>query len=1721
MALDFVTSPERDVSAGIDARSAENQIDAGFVRDLLNGDIVEKSPRKRRGYQTYAGNIPIRVSQMEYKNSENQVWFTLDSSVGTGSTVSLASVRSSPLVVYGRSSEFTSGQGPFITTADAAKYYSGFTTSIRKELTAGSGTLSIESSEHGLGTTDLYVSVVESTSTSDRSYVNLLPDSISLNESTFDISVGYTAYVDKDAYVFYADKSTVTGSSYVHTAAAVATGVQTISIPAATHNLAGFNILSQMYQDTGAARIRVTPDSFEMAANGDITITVNNGTGGTIDLIVVLSVTDIANSVTGTVNAGSTGTITISNVTSPWIFHSIYLEQSPGGVKEQVIADSVSYDDSNQTLTIEFTNETASAVNFFVFYEYGEIRSNQLVVSDVTVTVDGIDERPQITIWGLDHQDIYPEKSVREGWVTHIDSYRRSGEQRIVSGLGGNLFTANDYSESGSTYLYPLLYPRVVARSASARILAPLFWDSGENPARTRGYITSTNSGTNWAVVSAVEYDSSNGFTKYTIELPSKLILDSTGSPTTLSSVISTTSGVEDFLTVQNMSYRIHNGTFRIRQIQDGSNEINIWVENEDNSADFDDDGVGGEAGVFTDQLVWTANSPFIPDDRLISESLDDSHVCTVLGSSTTTTVTDGVIDIIEVPAGVFFNATRTSSVIPLRSAYPTASSSATNLVRGDMLSYSGPDELNEQPQVLRQLRVFAVNSDSDRTVDITSDGEIATAELQSGDTSHLQVGSKVLLLQAGVYTGVVEIASIPSSDSFTFLSEETDSVSGTLAGKTMQIDEELEWSDTVSDTYYFRCEQRWIPVEAPDDSFGLTPNTYIRHFDTGTYSDQSFMRSTMVQDNLYLTNYDDEVFKFDGENLYRAGIPQWQPGLFLTQETSGATIVTNLRAVAFSAKDATTGRLTITFADTNVIPVGASVRLTGSTQTYTVRAYADDASDYYMFVDRALDSGVAASGTTSEIGTFRYYYILNAIDANDNLIASAVAGHQDHVVELTGNAAIQHKIVGLPAWDVLDYDRLEVQIYRTKMNQSAPFYLITTIPMDFDNTQGYLLYRDSFADSDLTELDPVNTALKGAELGTAWSGPLRSKYITSIGNRAVLGNIRDYPQLDIQIVADASVANSAFAGDTLLFRRDSTDSGTSTNMVDRVKFEWKNGFTGNASNFVIGSDEVTFDTSTNTGAVAGDWIYLGWSTVAITGRQLDYSGWYMVKSSNATTCTIRVIGAASAATYPNRYSHATDPTDVPVLLGTDGNLGMANGDSFDLFDSMRRMAMAINAVMRQVDVAITGMEDFRPWLSARGGNDLSPAGRLIVRRERSDAETIELVPTFSGYDLFVNSVKRSSGSQISASTKVFPSRILISYENYPEIFDNPTSTLDSESDSAIDINSADGQEITGIIPFFGEAAFGASQQAAILVVFKSNSIYLVDLNQKLAGQNAVQRIETEGLGCTAPYSIAVTKKGIMFANESGIYCLRRDQSIQYTGRYMERNWTERVDLDLLELCHGHHFGVGRVYKLSVPLVDQNATYIEPSEAYVYNHTGEAEGKIGAWSRYDNHPAIGWANLLSKAYFASTMGRVFSIRDTGEDSDYRDDSSAITFRLDTRPNDFGNSGIRKVFDRVIAHYRNSTSSENTTLAYAIDMEQEYSETSQLTLTRNTANSALSDVVGRDITTVAHNLERNRGVFLGLRIENDGIDEPLEVAGLDVRVGGLSSKGILQARETNE
>lgn len=1723
MALTFSRIREESL-IGLDLRTPENRIPGGYLRDALNAEVVQGLARKRPGYAGYAGNMPVRVVEVEYREAENEICFTLDADVANAS-IDLLTARSSPLVVQGRLSG-NIGAGPF-TTADAAKYYNGWFQEIRKTFLTGTNTLTIDGTSHGLSTADLFVQVSEATSpvTLDNKLIEW--DNINIDEATADVDIDYTNGTgsDKSVFVYLADQSPVAGTSYVSPVVNIGGGsTVTTTVPAAAHQLANFNVVARVYRDNGVTRDIVTPDALTVnTTTGAVQWTISNNTGIAADYFVILAAAPSTNVKQGSLS-GSTYTITLSAPASPFIFPGIYV--SNGVLLEQVIADEVEYDSVADTIKLTFENPGSDA--FTVYWIDGQIRSTQICVTDTTLTASGTDTRPQLTLWGLDHAEIYSSTAPqRAGWVFHIDSYRVAGDSRIVAGLGGVLYAARDYSESATVYLYGQAYPSLFGRVASLHKLAPPFWETGETPQRTRGYITGTGLGEGAATCVAVDWDSGLSAVRYEITIPSLSMFTSTGAVETDVNDIFT---IGDLMEADSMPYSRHNGTFTVVQVARSGNTLEVWADNPlVDGPDWDDAGCAGNVRITTDLITLQSDSPFLANDTIQGDAIVESQQIICVNSTAAVLRVSGVVDVLTLQAGVQLTGVRTSDVIPLRLVDDTAST--LNFVRGDILEYSA------QPN--RPLRISYVNPLADvSSCSITGDGTTATLVLGSGDTEHLSIGMRVLIEQAGAYSGIATITNIPGLTSFEFESEETASESGVLLrGHTVHIGEPIEWADTTSDSNTLTVARRMLPIEAPDDSYALTPSTRPLYFDAQSSTEQLPLRSTLISDNLYLTNGQDEVMKFDGVNLYRAGLPRWQPGAFIQTDTTTGSIPVLTRSLTILATTTAAefangqGRYT---AGSDTVPVGSTVIVTQGSISVTAKvtaytAVTSPSAISYIEFDSPLTTLTPGSTAAVSLTTiYRYSYRLHMVDANNNVIASAVAQSEDYTAILTQACQIRHKVVGLPPLDNYDYDRLYFQAYRTLADAAAPFYLVYQTRLPFSGNDGYIEFTDSFSDENIEpNLETIN--LPGGSAANR-EEPVRAKYLTSAANSLVLANLRDYPQLDVQFRGNDQTTATGFNGTILTFLRDLTDPGTTTDMTNRVRYQFVDGTTNQTISSITGTLGSNFVVTTSAvhGLVDGDWVYIYWptaSTPSLSARPITYSGWWQVDSLTATTFRVNYTGSGSGvpATFPTRLVTATAKKDVPVLLGSssnpDGNNSSANANTdVPLFQAGRRLALAINASMRMVDTGLSGYSTFTPWITAIGGNDTGAAGRLLVRRTRTE-ETVFGVSTTAlglGYALFLNEVQYAQGNTVSSTEKLFPSRIIISHDSFPEIFDAPASAFDFQSVSAVDVNPSDGQEITGVIPFFGESAFGAAQQSGVVVVFKEESIYLVDVAQKRAGASAVQRIETEGIGCTAPGSIAVTRGGIMFANQAGVYILTRDMKVEYQGWSVERKWLRSVNRDQLDLVAGHHFSTGKQYKLSVPVGTDESN----SEVLVYDHSGETAQVPAGWTRYDNHPATGWCNLGRQSFFGATTGRVFVIRDSGEEWDYQDDNSGYTFQLQLRANDFGLIGARKVFGDINIAYRSEFSS-STQVATAVDTAQAYQPVTGVEIQATTRDlTGLGDASGQDVVTVLHSLATRKGVSLSVQISNSNVREAVEISGIEYRVGIYGDgQGVKQAVDT--
>lgn len=1526
------------------------------------------------------------------------------------------------------------------------------------------------------------------------------------------------------------------------------------------------------------------------------------------------------------------------------------------------------------------------------------------------------------------------------------------------------------------------------------------------------------------------------------------------------------------------------------------------------------------------------------------------------------------------------------------------------------------------------------------------------------------------------------------------------------LVGHTVTLDESVSLEDSASSAISVSVPGRWLPIEAPDHAASEAPSSYSRYLSNSTYDNQPILKSTEVSDSLFLTNGDDRPLKFDGSSVYRPGLPRWQPQLFFNQTSSPASydavqgliplIKTTIPITGWSRN-----YFTVAPSDVASFAVGTKIRRSNdATSVYTVIGTkgGNSTTDVVtqIIVDRNITGTYSASAgeTLTNASTYSYYFRLNLVDANDNIIASAATGSQDCTVIATSDFQNRIRLVGLPTLDVYDYDRMEVQIYRTKQNGVAPFYLLSTIAIPFGANVGYIDWVDTKDDSLIevnSQLDPVNTALKGQELGVGWTPPMRAKHVTSSANRMVLGNITSDPYIDLVIRnIGSTVSSSNLTGNRFLLRKSNLDNNVVTEMNNRIGYRFVTTPTAAVSNItpVTGGFQITTNAAHE--LIPGSWAYLGRPSFKIdAGYVQDFGGTNLLFSSSATsslrnlvngqkvriqttsdavplttpalvsgksyyvvynsngnfklsatpggaplvgspvsgTVTAGITTAAAtisatatpgnssfttasahnlavgdaitmaATTFPTsdisvtvsvatpsvftstsahglvanqrvRFTATTYPTgspalapdtdyyvqvlspttftiatavggsglgftaagsgvtvkqvtltpyqanttyyvrevvnsttftlsdtsggtlksfytagsgititipklqnaiitsaatglsvgasitltggslpapltagityfivaiggtaiklsatlngtpititatgtgtftttqlgnldvytdnpspgfagwwqvkdtptsytftvdwpncpaagtyapteaplslitaydgtfeslygvgsstlDVPVYLGMDYNYQVANGQPSSSglgIENLatRRLAAAINTTQRMVNkaapsvyaivnpgidslrksllgyyqdpvtgtktgtpeygmtfnsgpyganisqisfgmfvdtsapadlsagagvvvyirkqaaagtpspplytsalityetlvaaqqlaggstpiyptftfsapvlldpntqysvgVAITssttinggatyiylvggtsaftyppfiqgykltypqnqitfpynaptylikmyaspalGYANFTPWIMANAGSDFAE-GQILLSQPMNQNSTFELLlPSQFGssstpaYSVFANGIQRTPNSQIQAHEDLHPSRIVVSYPNFPEIFDSPFATVDSQSDSAIDVNPSDGQEITACIPFFGASAFGAALKDAVIVVFKTNSIYVVNLAAKAAGQVAVQKIESQGIGCTAPQSVSVVRDGILFANPSGIYKLKTDLSVYYIGRHLQNQWRSEVDTTSLELAFGHNWAFGSQYKLSVPSKGSAV----PDRTYVYNSTREytidgavtpimSTNREGSWVKHTGFSAIGWCNLEADSLHANTAGQVLILRRTGGISDWRDDEAPIQMQILLRSMDFGDDGVRKTVPYALITYRNPPSQgdrSGTQVEYTTDMQDVFELADATVLANRVERRGISDLGGPRIITLRYSFGNKRGVRFQLKILNSTKDENVELTRIRYYIAGLNIKGILQA-----
>lgn len=1680
---------EKKLGNGIDARNSENQLTPGFWEGLLNAEGEGDILKKRKGYQQLGGYLPFRVQSIDYASGE--ICFTLDS------YVDLLDIKSSPIVVRG-TAYGTPGTFDFADATFSEQYYSGFDVSISRIGTA-TGTpdtysFNIPQEAHGHNSWIQHSNVYEVTSTFNLSNSQIYPDEHYI-DSDANLTLGtgleqttiqyYTTSNTTEFYHASYDASTLGTSNYYPTSG----GLPAMESPpntvdplvmsfdiAADTELQSSNLIISVYQkNTGDATIadKILPDDITIDGT-TVDITINtSGPGATSEeyFYVATAVPD-SNVVSGQVTSG-TQTVTISGVT-PFTSYAVYTIDA--GVRELVIADSAVYDDTTQELTITF--QSGTAFNYQIYYLEESTQVSKLCVTEnvnssgATGNLDTV----ELDVYGIDPMEAVTQEN-RNHWLTHIDTYRSEGNSELLSGVAGvsYKFDSTDLST---------MYPRYEQILESDTYLAPLFQSTGQTfTGSGRGFLTCTD-GFDGLEITDIAYQSGSGLVRFTLSAPA---LDITGldiggtNPSNFTDNLDgtyTSSLENDLLTVTQAGYSILNDSHSISSMIIDTNTSEIFIDcsiSAITDTDYDEADVGGTALIntspFTIKSTPDTTNTFIPGTTISILG----NIYTVRGNSFSSTeklYISGVTSNEEYTSSIFIFGSNTAYVHPVRTNIATT---VDEYVKGDTLQFSTFDRWLKIKDIV-QLSTTAVTLNGTE-VDF------------GGGTNALnfQEGQKILLLTEGLEGTETTVTSITSDSTMKVSTTFTDT-SARLIGKTFELDENLTAGDTIGNTFFFTPTGRWHALQKPSVPTIFTDaNKTVKYpFDVFATTNQETIRSTMVADNMYYTNGEDSIIKYDGANISRAGLYRLESGIFVRKTLStGGAIVPNVATVAGSMANNSK-----VFTATTAANAGSYV----AGQTVIIRDNLNPTTTFFETTVREVDTTagtISVEDASPSAGTFdeitdtaeiKYYVRLNMIDANNNIIGSAATGvDNNYVIQLSDDTTVGLKLAKPSALPLLDYDRLEYEIYRTKQDGSI-FYKLTTINIDYTSTDPYVYYEDTTADDQLTEADVISTSLFGAEIATTIDEPLRAKYITSANNRLVLGNLKTAPTLNVRMLRPSTELSAAELNNLTFTISKSTS--------DNISFTFKDTATANVTN-ITDAGVMTL----SSGSIAsGTWVYL-YKTSNSQGSP-EPLGWYITTGTD----TIPYNGPTTALTNVS-IIEGTGTVTVPIFSGTeytDDEAAYQSGSNQLLITS--KLVNAINAVQYQI-----------PSLRciAEGRADSSELGVFRIKALDNDSSLglniIHPAASPSIFDvtsIFINNSLYSSGTTSSAQTR-YASRMLVSFPNFPEMFDKPTAIIPEDSQSIIDVNSADGQEITGIIPFFGDSTSQDSQKQDIVICFKENSIYAINISTR-----QITKIDSRGIGCNAPSSIAAVPNGIIFAAKSGIYRLNRSFQVIWIGRYLDRLWNENTNLDQLALATGHVYPQEKQYRLSVPVgSDEQAT-----EVYVYGYGEEQSGQVGAWYRFNNIPATGWASDGSESYFGATTGRMYTIRNTGTDSDYRDDASTISWECTYRGMDFGAAGIRKLLRAIISHFRGLKTGTNINMEVAVDMKSSFVSTTSASLTSAADN-------GSKVNTIRHNIPTQKGVYFQVKFTNSDTDTPIALCGITFVVAGLDYKGIKSAIDT--
>ena len=338
------------------------------------------------------------------------------------------------------------------------------------------------------------------------------------------------------------------------------------------------------------------------------------------------------------------------------------------------------------------------------------------------------------------------------------------------------------------------------------------------------------------------------------------------------------------------------------------------------------------------------------------------------------------------------------------------------------------------------------------------------------------------------------------------------------------------------------------------------TPSGYSTPFSThyAARNDADFENASFasVNDVLLITNGYDELHKYDGNRVYRAGM---KAGTLTTAEDAAGT--------TFPQNDVYSYKIVYEYTDAkeNLIYGEASPAV-----TETIAAVSADVDLTIQNVqnstgfntDQAVVSGNQVGVTTITVDSG------NPLKVNDYV----------YIIDRTGTDVVRRKVTAVTdttvaiegaAINVNDNDIIsciKISVYRTAQGPGISFYLLTELPNDTQNATSP--YKDAIADGTLTNnitfVDPVKPR----------SLPPKGRYIDVWRGQAIITGIRD----DVNNVYYSDIDSAEYfpADNTFLVQGQAGGKTSGVRSLDNTLYIFKDnnifGITGDlgTDNFVV-----------------------------------------------------------------------------------------------------------------------------------------------------------------------------------------------------------------------------------------------------------------------------------------------------------------------------------------------------------------------------------------------------------------------------------------------------------------------------------------------------------------------------------------------------------------------